>query len=80
MYIAVAHYETKPWMTVMCVAAFILSGTNHCVADMFYLTLGEFSHEALTALFWTTVGNIIGTNLIPFFGYSAYLSCTKREI
>lgn len=65
MYIAVAHYETKPWVTVMCVAGFILSGTNHCVADMFYLFMGGFSWLGLLALGCTTVGNIIGCNLIP---------------
>ena len=64
MYIAVAHYETKPWVTVMCVAGFILSSTNHCVADMFYLFMGGFSWLGLLALGCTTVGNIIGCNLI----------------
>lgn len=65
MYIAVTHYETKPWVTVMCVAGFILSGTNHCVADMFYLFFGGFEWTGALALLFTTIGNIIGCNLIP---------------
>lgn len=65
MYIAVAHYDSKPWVTVMCVAGFILSGVNHCVADMFYLFLGGFTWTGALALTLTTVGNVIGCNLIP---------------
>lgn len=65
MYIAVAHYDSKPWVTVMCVAGFILSGFNHCVADMFYLLTGGISWLGLLALGCTTIGNIIGCNLIP---------------
>lgn len=65
MYIAVSQYETKPWVTVMCVAGFILAGANHCIADMFYLFMGGFSWWGALALLCTTVGNIVGCNLIP---------------
>lgn len=68
MYIAVSVYETKPWMTSMCVAIFILAGTNHCIADMTYFSLvfmPPIGLPLLWALLWTTLGNIIGTNLIP---------------
>lgn len=65
MFIAVAHYETKPWVTMMCVVGFILTGVNHCVADMFYLFLGGFSWKGALALLCTSVGNLIGCNFIP---------------
>jgi formate/nitrite transporter FocA (FNT family) len=68
MYIAVAHYESKPWVTAMCVISFILVGANHCVADMFYLSLAFLPSSAIPiigALIFTTLGNIIGCNFIP---------------
>jgi formate/nitrite transporter FocA (FNT family) len=68
MYIAVTVYETKPWVTVMCVSAFILSGFNHCVADMFYFFMASphinIGLAAITII-CTTIGNIIGCNIIP---------------
>lgn len=68
MYIAVTAYETKPWVTVMCVSAFILSGFNHCVADMFYFFIASphinIGLAAITIL-CTTIGNVIGCNIIP---------------
>lgn len=68
MFIAVSFYDTKPWVTVICVAAFILSSTNHCVADMFYYAI-SFSKETavrgFVSIFQTTVGNVIGCNFIP---------------
>lgn len=70
MYIAVNYFVTAPWVTTMCVAAFILLGTNHCVADMAYLLIA-YKHETmlyqLLALISTTIGNVIGCNIIPFF-------------
>lgn len=68
MYIAVAHYESKPWVTAMCVISFILVGANHCIADMFYLSLAFLPSSAIPiigALIFTTLGNIIGCNFIP---------------
>lgn len=68
MYVAVTAYETKPWVTVMCVSAFILSGFNHCIADMFYFFMASphinIGLAAITIL-CTTIGNVIGCNLIP---------------
>jgi formate/nitrite transporter FocA (FNT family) len=68
MYIAVTAYETKPWVTVMCVSAFILSGFNHCVADMFYCFIASPHINiglAAIMILCTTVGNVIGCNIIP---------------
>lgn len=56
MQIAVAMYTRQPIVTVMCVAAFILSGFKHCIA-MIYDPID---------LTWTLVviGNIIGARLV----------------
>lgn len=67
MFIAVEAYEKIPILTMMCVATFILIGANHCVADMFYFWVGmtaDTCFNMLITIFWTTIGNIIGCNLI----------------
>lgn len=51
---------------VLPVAVFILSGFNHCVADMFYIWLGADTWRDFLSLIPTTIGNIIGCNLICF--------------
>ena len=65
MYIAVSSWKHGPIYTIIPVATFILCGFNHCVADMFYLHLGSTSFLDYGMLIPTTVGNIIGTMLIP---------------
>ena len=68
MYIAVKQYFIVPIITMLAVASFILLGANHCVADMAYLFLAadETFVSAAVAIVFTTIGNIIGCNLIPF--------------
>lgn len=52
------------------VAAFILIGFNHCVADMFYISLGCIQWSDWLSLIPTTIGNVIGCMLIPLMrGY-----------
>lgn len=68
MYIGVRSYVNYPYITILCVASFILLGTNHCVADMAYLLLAnnkELFFAGFLTILETTLGNIIGTNLIP---------------
>ena len=68
MYIAVNVFTTMPWVTVMCVSGFILAGFNHCIADMFYFVVGATDEKILpmiAAIMATTIGNIIGCNIIP---------------
>lgn len=71
MYIAVNGYKKSNnyLFCMLPVAFFILCGFNHCVADMFYTALGATELSHLTHLVPTTVGNIIGTNLIPLMDY-----------
>ena len=64
MYIAVKVFKDMPYLTIMCVAAFILLGANHCVADMVYMFLSGVNWSAFVSILFTTLGNIIGCNLI----------------
>ena len=48
------------------VMVFILSGFEHCIADMFYFSLaGDFSPAMFQSLTIVTIGNSIGGGLIP---------------
>ena len=69
MYIAVFGFakSNKPIFIIMPVAFFILCGFNHCVADMFYLSVGGSKFIDLLPLIPTTLGNLVGANIIPFF-------------
>lgn len=67
MFIAVEVHEKTPLLTIMCVSSFITIGANHCVADMFYYWVGTTADNwvgVIICLFWTTIGNVIGCNLI----------------
>ncbi len=68
MYIAVMGYkQTGNWLfSIVPVAVFILSGFNHCVADMFYIAFGGGGRASLLSLLATTIGNSVGGNIIPF--------------
>ena len=69
MYIAVSLYKTLPLGTIMAVTAFVMLGAHHCIADMFYfvVSVGNFSVEKMfSSLIVTTIGNVIGCNLIPY--------------
>ena len=67
MYIAVTGFQkTNNFIIViMPVMFFILCGFNHCIADMFYTFLGSNSWKGFLHLIPTTVGNVIGANIIP---------------
>lgn len=68
MYAAVEGYrQTKnPLILFLCVSVFILSGFEHCVANMFYFSLaGMWSLKAVIYLFIMTAGNSLGGMLIP---------------
>ena len=66
MYIAVTGFAQTSNFLFVCapVGFFILCGFNHCVADMFYSCLGGYEWTHFLHLIPTTIGNIIGTNLI----------------
>ena len=68
MYIAVTGYKGSNNIAFVFVpvATFILAGFNHCVADMYYLCIGAMKFTDYLILIPTTIGNIIGCNLIPW--------------
>lgn len=68
MYIAVDGFKEKgnPLILFIAVSVFILSGLEHCIANMFYFSLAEvWSCKSFAYLLLITVGNSMGGVLIP---------------
>lgn len=68
MYVAVDGYaKTKnPILLFLGVATFILSGFEHCIADMFYFAISQmWSVDAFVRICVITLGNSLGGILIP---------------
>lgn len=74
MYIAVTGFsKTGSYLFLIApVAFFILVGYNHCIADMFYSTLGTNKIWELKPLIYTTAGNFLGANVIPLINQTYY--------
>ncbi len=72
MFIAVdtfkKYYQTQGflcvYLAVFCVVVFILSGYEHCVADMYYFALADKLGACFVPLVVITIGNTIGGSLI----------------
>ncbi|MBO7548755.1 MAG: formate/nitrite transporter family protein [Clostridia bacterium] len=80
MYMAVSIFKSKktPLGILFCIPVFILSGLEHSIADIFYLTAGFGSHEpylykALLFVLLAIIGNAAGAIAI------ALLDKTKEE-
>lgn len=72
IYIAVDGFKNNPHQLgkylslVFGVMVFILAGTEHCVADMFYFWMGgAWGGRAIVAILVITLGNCVGGVLIP---------------
>ena len=72
IYIAVAGYKNNPHepgkylALIFGVMVFILCGTEHCVADMFYFWMGgAFTGRGIVCLLAITLGNAVGGVLFP---------------
>jgi formate/nitrite transporter FocA (FNT family) len=52
-------------MPMICVATFIIAGFEHCIANMFYCTVAGLSLESVIMILVVTVGNILGSFIIP---------------
>ena len=72
IYIAVEGYRSIPYeigkyiAVFFGVTVFVICGFEHCVANMYYITLaGMWSGEALVFILVSTCGNIAGGLLIP---------------
>ena len=69
MFMAVKTFAVSngnPLYAMLSVAIFILCGFNHCIADMFYLHMGCMHILDYHVLIPTTIGNLIGCNIIPW--------------
>lgn len=67
MYLAVDNYrKSKSWLfVIMPIVIFILSGFEHSIANMFYLSLaGEWGWEALRITIIALAGNAVGSWLV----------------
>lgn len=61
-----AHPVAKVTLLILCVVVFILSGYEHCVANMGYVAMYQaFNMQIVTVMLATSCGNIIGCNLVP---------------
>ncbi len=74
MYLAVETYRRKDDLppvfrfaaVFLCVAVFILSGFEHCVANMYYFSVtAAWSTESFCAILIMTLGNSLGGWLLP---------------
>ncbi len=68
MFVAVDGYRStkNPVILFMGVAAFILCGFEHCIADMFYFSIANmWSQEAFLCILVITLGNSLGGLFIP---------------
>lgn len=57
--------SSPKYVTIGCVAAFILAGFNHCIADSFYFA--ACLPESIPYLVLITAGNTLG-GLLPVLG------------
>lgn len=71
IYLAVEGYARNPhelgkYLSLFFgVMVFILAGTEHCVADMFYFWMSGWSGRAVAALLVITLGNAAGGVIFP---------------
>jgi formate/nitrite transporter FocA (FNT family) len=67
MYIAVEGYRIlkNPVILFACIAAFILCGFEHCIADIFYFSVASmWSLRTLVIILVITLGNSVGSCII----------------
>ena len=56
-------------MVFLCVMVFILSGFEHCVADMYYFSAAAmWNADSFARTAWMTLGNSLGGCLLPLMG------------
>ena len=68
MFVAVWSYKEKKTLAgiFVCIPVFILSGFEHSIADMFYLSIaGFFNFKALLYVLIIVLGNSLGGMFIP---------------
>lgn len=56
----------KYMVLVLCVGGFIICGFEHCIANMFYLSIdNEFTMNSILSIIFVIIGNSIGGLIIP---------------
>ena len=73
MYMAVETYRREELAPIfrfgglfLCISVFIMSGFEHCIANMYYFTLGGvWNKNALLLILLMTLGNSLGGWLVP---------------
>ena len=77
MFLAVDTFRRKEevpsvvrmFLVFLCVMVFILSGFEHCIADMYYFSAaGMWNGDTLVRTLWMTLGNSLGGFLLPLLG------------
>ena len=71
MQIGVSLYSVHPFATILCVAAFLLSNSNHCIAMIYNFDPGSL--EYILMLIFSIIGNIIGAKIV-------YIGGVKRNL
>ena len=60
------HAIVRTVLLFLCVAIFILSGFEHCIANMYYFSVaGKWSAAAMMNILLMTAGNSVGGFLLP---------------
>ena len=69
IYLCVNEYRGgRPWVTLIGVPAFILSGAEHCIADIIYLVLTRsFTPAAFSFIGLVSLGNAAGSLTFSLF-------------
>lgn len=62
----------KSLIVVMSVMAFILSGGEHCIADMFFMIFSGSFFGSLLFIIEVTLGNVLGAFVIKRFNEKCY--------
>ena len=76
----IQHEMGKYLALLFGVMVFILCGTEHCVADMFYFWMaGAWSGRAAAAILAITAGNCVGGVLLPLLRMSAAPGSPKSK-
>lgn len=53
-------------MVFLCVVVFILSGFEHCIANMYYFSAAAvWSRDTLLTVLWMSLGNALGGMMLP---------------
>ena len=65
MQIGVVGYKRNiPWLTVMCIAGFLLGGFAHSIAKIYYLE----TYESFIQYPFILLGNIVGAKVMYYLG------------